>query len=665
MYFKLADVTVKTIIFSAIMHSSLEAFVLHPSQNVLSVEQALPLKALGTRNRSVTVLVTCKNPVSSAQKEYFYAMGVDTIVYAGEMNYYFYLPSSLINSVQDEENVIAVKEVDAQSRIESVNSAEGSLSTLSDDDIIDVNVLFLKELEESEVASYLSQNGIDAEIRKVTPVLRKAELKLRIGDFKKMSHLPLVQYMDKVQSIFQEKSFPLPLETTNYKIAEYSNISQLWKAPYNLNGRNMSVGIVDGGLVLPTHQEFVGGRVHDRTTNGKVNFHATHVAGTIGALGRESKAHGMANEAEIYSYFFGDDAFSEAVLNMYRNDGVLISNHSYGYSLKEHLAEYDSVAATQDITVKNNPYINIFEAAGNDGIDSDYGEYGIIKGPGNSKNIFTIGALNSLSTKVAELSSAGPVKDGRIKPDLCVRGEYVTSASSESDTSYAMMSGTSMATPAATGIGVLVSQAYKRVTGGYDIRHDTLKAVLINTAEDIANPGPDYKAGFGLINAKAAVDTIETIKNPNPKVTVSVIGHSKENSYTFVLRQSSDFKTTIAWVDPEANPSSSVTLVNDIDMLLVSTQTGKVYYPYTLDKTHPSRYAVQTKSNHIDNIEQIEVKNLPAGEYKLLVKGTKIITDIQEYSIASNIPMFSDANIETLKPSKIQNFARKMFLATF
>ncbi len=662
MSYKLSHITMNAILCVTLMQAESYAQNLRDTKAPENINK-LKLKSLGVKNASTTVLVSCHKPLSNDEKSHFYEMGVDTIVYAGDLDYYFYLPESLVYMLSSDTSVKFIRKVGTEQKTNINDLQNGGLMTLSDDDLIDVNVLFLKELQPYEVERYLSENNIEAQINKVTPELRSAKLKLTVHDFKKMSQLPLVQYMDKVQKLIKTHDMPL-LETRNDKTSKISHVKELWEAPYDLNGRNFSVGIVDGGAVLKTHQEF-GNRVHDRTSNGEVNFHATHVAGTIGAKGINSKAHGMANEVEIYSYYFGDDAFSDAVLNMYRKDGILLSNHSYGYSLKEHLAEYDSVAATQDITVKNNPYLNIFEAAGNDGVDESYSEYGIIKGPGNSKNIFTIGALNSMSNKVATLSSTGPVRDGRIKPDLCVRGEFVTSPSSESNSAYAMMSGTSMASPAATGMGLLVAQEYKRVTGGYDIRHDTLKAVLINTAEDIANPGPDYKAGFGMIDAKAAVEAISTISGKYPLVHISQIRHGRENSYAFRLPARSDLKVTIAWVDPEADPSSAVTLVNDIDIFLQNDETGKIYYPYTLDKDHPSRIAQQNKANHVDNIEQIEVADLPAGDYKLVVKGTKIITDTQEYSLAASLPIFSNSNIATLKPSKIQNFARKMFLSTF
>jgi len=657
MSYKFSKIAINAILFTTLLHG--ESFANTQTENNKDVRTVPLLKALGVEDKPTTVMVSCLNPLSSAEKEKFYDMGVDTIVYAGDLNYYFYLPESVALDLHEQKNIRSVHRIDP---LQKMHLYDGVLTTFSDDEEIDANVLFLKEMSYGEVENYFDTNDIPAQITKVTPELRSAKVRLRIGDFKKLSKLPLVQYIDKAQQLLMTKSVPL-LETRNSKTAKATSVQALWTAPYNLNGRNISVGIVDGGAVLATHQEF-GDRVHVRTS-ADVNFHATHVAGTIGAKGVNTKAHGMANEVDIYSYYFGDDAFSDAVLNMYRRDGVLISNHSYGYSLKEHLGDYDSVAATQDITVKNNPYLNIFEAAGNDGVDPSYPEYGMIKGPGNSKNILTIGALNTMSNNVAKLSSTGPVNDGRIKPDLCVRGEYITSASSDSDTSYAMMSGTSMASPAAAGIGALVAQEYKRVTGGYDIRHDTLKAVLVNTAEDIANPGPDYKAGFGMINAKAAVDTVKSIGTQNPKVTLSFVRHGRENKYSFVLAENRDFKTTIVWIDPEADPSSRMTLVNDIDIVLVNKKTNKLYYPYTLDKDHPSRVAAQNKPNHVDNIEQIEVKNLPAGEYELVVKGTKIITDTQEYTIASNLPLFAQSNIETLRPSNIQNFARTMFLSTF
>lgn len=66
-------------------------------------------------------------------------------------------------------------------------------------------------------------------------------------------------------------------------------------APYNLDGSGLLVGVWAGGDLRATHQENVG-----------LSAHATHMAGTIAALGVDSRARGMANNAKINSCYFSD-----------------------------------------------------------------------------------------------------------------------------------------------------------------------------------------------------------------------------------------------------------------------------------------------------------------------------------------------------------------------
>jgi hypothetical protein len=65
-----------------------------------------------------------------------------------------------------------------------------------------------------------------------------------------------------------------------------------------------------------------------------------------------------------------------------------------------------------------------------------------------------------------------------------------------------------MATPNALGTTVLLIEEYARLFPGGAMRSSTLKGLLIHTADDRGNPGPDYKYGWGLINGKAAADLI-------------------------------------------------------------------------------------------------------------------------------------------------------------
>ncbi len=647
---KFSTLTIKVLFSLALLEQSVSALTLNGTEvNFSSSNEQTTLKTRALTNEYKTIIVKFSTPLSEKTKEKFYNSGVSSIVYAGELSYYFYAKELVLENIEYQDSTFVAK---ADMRSEYRMSKSG-LSTFGFDSFINLNVLFLEELTDNELKEYFETNDIDATIIKSIKELKEAKIRVSSLDLEKLKELPLIQYMDKSQNLTTVNGLK---ETRNAKSADSINVSKLWGAEYDLNGENIRIGVVDGGSVRDTHQEFNFNGIKRviNKTDADTNFHATHVVGTIIGDGDKIQAKGMASKATVFSYGFNSVSFSSSILALYNKDGVFLSNHSYGYSDKVKLGIYDSEASTQDRAVYNNPFLNVFQAAGNDGDVNGYADFGIIKGPGNSKNIFTIGALNMNSNGVADLSSTGPTRDGRIKPDLAVRGEYVNSATNESDTSYASMSGTSMATPAATGSAALIMQQYKKTTGRFDIRHDVLKSIMINTAVDKENIGPDYKVGFGMIDAKASVDVVKTLSTSKPLATIGTLSHDKEKVYAFSISKQMPFKTTISWVDKDANPSNSVSLVNDIDMKLVNVESGRVYYPYTLDKNNPDADAIQTKVNRVDNIEQIEVYNLPQGSYELIVKGERIISNKQEFAISSNISIFVKGGIEVFS-SNLKN----------
>ncbi len=604
------------------------------------------------------IMIRTSLPLVSSEKEKLYAHGIESIVYAGDMSYYIYGDISKLQNILD--GMDKIEEISAilpSSKVStSLRENEDALGDLSDNAPLRFNILLLKEMSKEALEAYFEQAGIPATIYNVSPSLKSAKIRIAAEDYDKVKKLSLIHYMDRSHTL----GISAAKVSRNIKSDGYSDIPSLWSGKYHLNGQGMAVAVVDGGLVRNTHQEFMeNGRSDVILDSSGASFadHATHVAGTIIADGDNAKARGVANKATLYSYTFLNSAFADMTVKIYQHDGVLFSNHSYGYSDKTKLGEYDSEAAKEDSAVKGNPFLNIFEAAGNDGEDSDYPAYGKIKGPGNAKNILTIGALNINASGVANFSSNGPTLDGRIKPELCTRGESVYSTGSSSDDDYFWMSGTSMATPLATGIGLLASQAYKRVTGGYDIRHDVLTACMINTAVDKGRVGPDYDTGFGMIDAKATIDVINSLSSKRPLIHTDEIANGVRKTFPFVMQESGVFKATISWVDPEASPSSSKALVNDIDMWLENS-AGKKFYPYTLDPKNPRALAVETKPNHVDNNEKIEVKNLPKGAYTLVVHGGLIITPSQEFAIASNVSISKESNLASMQASQLRNFAK-------
>ncbi|RUM67798.1 MAG: hypothetical protein DSZ06_00485 [Sulfurospirillum sp.] len=601
-----------------------------------------------------SVKIKVKHPITKTQEETMYQSGIKSISYIGNLNYYIVGDKDSVDAYLKDSNILSYKLDISDEKLDSDLFKTGNgIEEFSMSDNIKITLLLFETMDKDEITEYLQKASINATVSSVNEELRSATIYIIRDDLKRLSKLSKIEYIQKRFSIGSK----------NAKTRDYEGVNKVSKE-FSLKGEGMSVAVVDGGMVRANHVEFQNGsnkRVYDI---GDYDFadHATHVAGIIGAKGVKKKAKGMAPNSTIYSFSFYDGAFADMSVDIYNKYDILFSNHSYGYNEKSKLGTYDAEAVKEDRAIYQNPYMNIFIAAGNDGLDSSYPSYGKIKGPANAKNVLTIGALNLNASGKANFSSNGPVKDGRIKPELCARGEGIYSTFSQNNSDYMWMNGTSMATPAATGMSLLLAQAYKSVSGGYDIRHDILTSVLIQSAKDVSREGPDYDTGYGMIDIKGAVDLVETINSNSPKVYINKVSYNKSVDFPFELKNSGEFKATISWVDPASSPSSSVSLVNDLDLELVSSN-GKVYYPYTLNPKNPTQLAKQDRANHVDNIEQIYVKNLPSGSYRLRVKGSVVVNSSQDFALASNISLTKKSNILTLQPSKLRNFAKVIQLS--
>ena len=148
-------------------------------------------------------------------------------------------------------------------------------------------------------------------------------------------------------------------------------------APYNLSGSGIKVGIWDGGSVRNTHQEFTTSRVVKKNASAANDNHATHVAGTIGAAGRQANAKGMAPFAAIDSYDWNSDyaEMTAAGASSATDSGgkIPVSNHSYGYNATAaDMGRYERECNSVDALAAGLPYTLIFWAAGNE--QQDYGK---------------------------------------------------------------------------------------------------------------------------------------------------------------------------------------------------------------------------------------------------------------------------------------------------
>ncbi len=452
-----------------------------------------------------------------------------------------------------------------------------------------------------------------------------------------------------------DRGQPLYYQTCNANAA-ISTAANLVRntPPYNVSGSNLTVGVWDEGSALVTHQEFVG-----RVTNmngAASSSHSTHVAGTIGAAGVVASTKGMAPGVHIDSYDWGNDT-SEMAGRAATASGeagmIYISNHSYGHEMTTnnlHLfGQYSSYASARDSIHYDAPYYLAFMSAGNDrGLGGKV--YDSVGDMASGKNGMTVGAVNdAVSGGVRSLAAAGmtsfsgwgPADDGRVKPDIVANGDSLNSANNSGDSSYTSKSGTSMSTPNAAGSATLLVDYYGKQFGGQAMRSSTLKGLIIHTADDLGNAGPDYAYGWGLMNTKAAADLIAAYVAAPSGLSIheGLLVQKTTNTFRFQRDGAGPVWITICWTDPEgaatgATDDRTPKLVNDLDIRVVSPDGTTTNFPYVLDVNNPANVAT-TGDNIVDNVEQIRIAAPVAGIYTLIVshKKTTLSGGQQDYSM--------------------------------
>ena len=122
------------------------------------------------------------------------------------------------------------------------------------------------------------------------------------------------------------------------------------------------------------------------------------------------------------------------MLRAYVQDyGMVITNNSYGAVAGDcsYSGLYDLYSAILDQQAFDFPYLENVFASGNDGLLScppyPSGFKTVLGSYQSAKNVLSVGATDSAGV-IADFSSKGPVKDGRIKPEITSMGKRVVSA---------------------------------------------------------------------------------------------------------------------------------------------------------------------------------------------------------------------------------------------
>ena len=420
----------------------------------------------------------------------------------------------------------------------------------------------------------------------------------------------------------------------------------------DLDGEGMQVGVWDSGIALEDHVEYIS-RVTNGDASTDVDSHATRVIGSIISTGHKKEARGVANKATVLTNDWTRDKIevTEAAAN-----GLLLSNHSYGIKADRvpdwYFGAYTKVAQDWDKIMYNAPYYLMVSAAGNAQKSNDnetptYGTssdgFDVLLGFTLSKNGITVAGANSeidrngnlVKANVSAYSSFGPVDDGRIKPDIAGNGSTVLSTDSYSNTSYNSSSGTSMATPGVTGTLLLLQQYNEQLYGSY-MKAATLKGLALHTADDVDAQGPDYKMGWGVMNAKNAAEVLYN-RDFSSHIAEESLTNGETFSFTVTAKDEGALMASISWTDlpsefinsGELNNTTKA-LVNDLDIRI--TQNGETFLPWKLNPAMASSPATKG-DNSVDPFERIEIPNAK-GTYTITVshKGN-LQNDTQDFSL--------------------------------
>lgn len=423
-----------------------------------------------------------------------------------------------------------------------------------------------------------------------------------------------------------------------------------------------------------------------------VNRHATHVAGTL--IGNQTNSsspnqlqvRGVAYKASIIAYDW-NFAASEMAFEAH-NNGLLVANTSFGYApspLNEtEYGRYSLTSQQWDAIMCAAPYLQIVKPAGNIRDDSPYivpqvnakAGFDLLESSGTSKNVLVVSAFDLTQDEASEAppvydislvevpySSWGPTDDGRIKPDITAHGHSVYSSIETSNSGYGLLSGTSMATAGVSGAITLLQQYYNNKFGDlYDpgdiayLWSSTIRALVIHTADEVGDPGPDYKYGWGVMNAVSAAEIIEE-RGKSTIIREETLADQSEFKLNVVSNGYEPLVVTLAWTDPEGeidsvNPpvvdDTTPKLINDLDIKLIRLDAAgapaelmdangdNLLFPWKrLEGITDNLTQLSGRStrgiNNVDNLEKIEipVEHLPetGGLFQVVITHKGILTD--------------------------------------
>lgn len=395
------------------------------------------------------------------------------------------------------------------------------------------------------------------------------------------------------------------------------------------NGKNIVAGVKEQKmqpLDLDLYKRVLTSSIEAPT----ISNHATVISSIIGGAGNSfyegrGIAYGCHFFPSSFSNLFPDDI---TILNSAK---VTVQNHSYGTIIQQF---YGAEAVSYDAqTWQKKELLHVFSAGNQGTAAAPDGRYANLPGYANltgnfktAKNIITVGAIDNKGIIPVE-SSAGPLYDGRVAPQLIALGP----------------NGTSDAAAIVSGTIAVMQQVYADSNSQLIPPASLVKAILYNNADDINKENIDFKTGYGLLNSYQSIKALQ-----QKEYEGGIISQSQLWTKTFSIPANiAQLKLTLAWTDSVSLPNNNKALINDLDLELVQLSNGMIFKPWVLSTAaHAdslSKLAVR-KRDSLNTAEQISIALPATGSYQVRVTGTSIP--------ASPIPFHVAIHTDTLNTFK-------------
>ncbi len=152
-----------------------------------------------------------------------------------------------------------------------------------------------------------------------------------------------------------------------------------------------------------------------------------------------------------------------------------------------------------------------------------------------------------------------------------------------------------------------------------------MKAILLNSADDLGTAGPDFESGFGNLDALGAIRTVQ-----EKRFFSEIVSGMEEKVFAVTVPPGCrELKVTLAWHDPEAAPNAERALVNNLELEVVQSATQIRWLPWVLNPYPASDSLSQParrQRDHLNNVEQSTLALPEGGSYLIHVKGIKTLS---------------------------------------